>query len=251
MHNPPIPATDATAPTPAALVASASPLVELPESATGSGAPVASSHATKSAAAKPPSTAVKKRQRIAHVQSRRRNDARAGYSWYDNRANYWTGRAYADASYLRARYGLRGGKFVDAALPAGAFKPWPCFFEVRIRLNLRPPARAKLRALRAQPHPRQLSRGRCTRRHIDRPQPPVFVFSFRLRGFLRSETSGHPSPCPTNVPPAPWQQRPWIGCKQCVSLLFQAGCVPQAPRGGPFLESCFSNTEALRRCRRA
>lgn len=103
VHNPPIPATDATAGTPAAVVASASPLVELPESATDSGAPVTSSHATKSAAAKPPSTAVKKRQRIAHVQSRRRNDARAGYSWYDNRANYWTGRAYADAYYLRAR----------------------------------------------------------------------------------------------------------------------------------------------------
>ena len=57
----------------------------------------------KSAAAKPPSTAVKKRQRIAHVQSRRRNDERDDYSWYDNRGNYWTGRAYVDAYYLRAR----------------------------------------------------------------------------------------------------------------------------------------------------
>jgi hypothetical protein len=101
VHNPPIPATDATAPTQAGVVASAAPLVELPETAQGSGSPAASSHATRSAAA--PSTAVKKRQRIAHVQSRRRNDARAGYSWYDNRANYWTGRAYADAYYLRAR----------------------------------------------------------------------------------------------------------------------------------------------------
>ena len=103
VRNPPIPATDATAPTPAAVVASASPLVELPESATGSGAPAASSHATKSAARKPPSTAVKKRQRIAHVQSRRRNDAGSDYSWRDNRGNYWTGRAYVDAYYLRAR----------------------------------------------------------------------------------------------------------------------------------------------------
>jgi hypothetical protein len=33
------------------------------------------------------------------------------------------------------------------------------------------------------------------------------------------------------------EQRPWIGCKQCVSLLFQDGCVPQAPHGGPFPES--------------
>jgi hypothetical protein len=101
VHNPPIPATDATAPTPAAVVASA--LVELPESATGSGAPAASSHATKSAAGKPLPTAVKKRQRIAHVQSLRRNDARADYSWRDNRGNYWTGRAYVDAYYLRLR----------------------------------------------------------------------------------------------------------------------------------------------------
>ena len=103
VRNPPVPATDATAPTPAAVVASASPLVEPSESAQGSGPPAASSHATKSAAAQRPSTAVKKRQRIAHVQSRRRNDARASYSWCDNRANYWTGRAYADAYYLRAR----------------------------------------------------------------------------------------------------------------------------------------------------
>ena len=102
-HIPPIPATDATAPAQAGVVASASPLLEPSESAQGSGSPAASSHATKSAAAQRPSTAVKKRQRIAHVQSRRRNDARASYSWYDNRANYWTGRAYADAYYLRAR----------------------------------------------------------------------------------------------------------------------------------------------------
>src|SRR6266567_8645514 len=73
-------------------------------------------------------------------------------------------------------------------------KPWPRIFEARIGLNLHPLARAKLRVLRAQPHPRQLSRGRCTRQHIDQPQPPVLVFC--LRGFLRSETSGHPSPCP-------------------------------------------------------
>jgi len=102
-HNPPIPATDATAPTQAGVVASPSPLVELPESAQGSGPPAASFHATKSAAAQRPSTAVKKRQRIAHVQSRRRNDARADYAWHDNRGNYWTGRTYVDAYYLRAR----------------------------------------------------------------------------------------------------------------------------------------------------
>lgn len=100
-HIPPIPATDATAPTQAGVVASASPLVELPESAQGSGSPAASSRATRSAAA--PSTAVKKRQRIAHAQSRRRNDERADDSWHDNRGNYWTGRTYVDAYYLRAR----------------------------------------------------------------------------------------------------------------------------------------------------
>jgi hypothetical protein len=100
-HIPPIPATDATAPTQAGVVASASPLVELPESAQGSGSPAASSHATRSAAAQRP--AVKKRQRIAHVQSRRRNDERADDSWHDNRGNYWTGRTYVDAYYLRAR----------------------------------------------------------------------------------------------------------------------------------------------------
>ena len=88
VHNPPIPATDATAPTPAAVVASASPLLEPSESAQGSGSPAASSHATKSAAAQRPSTAVKKRQRIAHVQSRRRNDERADDSWLANRGNY-------------------------------------------------------------------------------------------------------------------------------------------------------------------
>ena len=103
VHNPPIPATDATAPTPAAVVASASPLAEPSESVQGSGPPAASSHATKSAAPARPSTAVNKRQRIAHVQSRRRNDERAHNSWHDNRGNYWTGRAYVDAYYLRAR----------------------------------------------------------------------------------------------------------------------------------------------------
>ncbi len=87
-HNPPIPATDATAPTQAGVVASPSPLVELPESAQGSGPPAASFHATKSAAAQRPSTAVKKRQRIAHVQSHRRNDERTDDSWLANRGNY-------------------------------------------------------------------------------------------------------------------------------------------------------------------
>ena len=101
--NPPIPATDATAPTQAGVVASASPLVEPSESAQGSGPSAASSHATKSAAAQRPSTAVKKRQRIAHAQSRRRNHERADDSWLANRGNYWTGRTYVDAYYLRAR----------------------------------------------------------------------------------------------------------------------------------------------------
>jgi hypothetical protein len=101
--NPSIPATDATAPTPAGAVASASPLVEPSESAQGSEPPAASSHARKSAAAQQPSTAVKKRQKIAHVQSRRRNDARADDAWHDNRGNYWTGRTYVDAYYWRAR----------------------------------------------------------------------------------------------------------------------------------------------------
>jgi hypothetical protein len=100
-HIPPIPATDATAP--GGVAASASALVELPESAPRSGAPAASSHATKSAAAQRPSTAVKKRQRIAHAQSRRRNHERADDSWLANRGNYWTGRTYVDAYYLRAR----------------------------------------------------------------------------------------------------------------------------------------------------
>jgi hypothetical protein len=103
VQNPPIPATDATAPTPAGVIASASPLAELPESAQGSGPPADSSHATKSAAAQRTSTAVKKRQRIAQVQSRRRTDARADDSWHDNRWNYWTDRTYVDAYYLRAR----------------------------------------------------------------------------------------------------------------------------------------------------
>jgi hypothetical protein len=100
-HIPPIPATDATAPTQAGVVASASPLVEPSESAQGSGSPAASSHATRSAAAQRP--AVKKRQRIAQVQSRRRNDERADDSWHDNRWNSWTGRTYVDAYYLRGR----------------------------------------------------------------------------------------------------------------------------------------------------
>ncbi len=101
VHNPPIPATDATAPTQPGVVASASPLVEPSEGAQGSGSPAASSPATRSAAA--PSTAVKKRQRIAHAQSRRRNDERADDSWLANRGNYWSGRTYVDAYYLRAR----------------------------------------------------------------------------------------------------------------------------------------------------
>ena len=103
VHTPLSPAADPTAATPAGVVASASPLAEPPESAQGSETPAASSHTTKSAAAQRPSTAVKKQQRIAHVQSRRRNDERDDYSWYDNRANYWSGRAYVDGYYLRAR----------------------------------------------------------------------------------------------------------------------------------------------------
>ena len=97
------PAVDPATATQAGVVASASPPVEPSESAQGSEPPTASSHATKSAAAQRPSTAVKKQQRIAHVQSRRRNDERADYSWYDNRGNYWSGRAYVDAYYLRAQ----------------------------------------------------------------------------------------------------------------------------------------------------
>jgi hypothetical protein len=102
-HIPPIPAAEATAPTQASVAASASPLVEPSESAQGSGPPAASSHATTSAAAPRPSTAVKKRQKIAHVQIRRRNDERAHNSWHDNRGNHWTGLTYVDAYYLRAR----------------------------------------------------------------------------------------------------------------------------------------------------
>ena len=101
-HNPLSPAVDPTAATQAGVVASASPPVPS-ESAQGSEPPAASSHATKSAAAQRPSTAVKKPQRIAHVQSRRRNEERDDYSWYDNRGNYWSGRTYVDAYYLRAR----------------------------------------------------------------------------------------------------------------------------------------------------
>jgi hypothetical protein len=102
VHNPISPAVDPTVATQAGVVASASPLVE-PESAQGSGPPATSSHATKSEAAQRPSTAVKKQQRIAHVQSRRRNHERADYAWRDNRENYWSGRAYVDAYYMRAR----------------------------------------------------------------------------------------------------------------------------------------------------
>ena len=101
--NPLSPAVDPTASTQAGVVAAASPPVEPSESAQGSGPPVASSRATKSAAAQRPSTAVKKQQRIAHVQSHRRNDERNVYAWYDNRGNYWSGRAYVDAYYLRVR----------------------------------------------------------------------------------------------------------------------------------------------------
>jgi hypothetical protein len=68
--NPPVPATDATAPTQAGVVASASSLVEPSESAQGSGPPAASPHATKSAAAQRPSAAVRKRQRIVHAPQR-------------------------------------------------------------------------------------------------------------------------------------------------------------------------------------
>ena len=103
VHNPLSPAMDPTAATSAEVVASASPPVGPPESAQGSGPPAASSHATKSAASQRPSTAGKKQQRIAHVQSRRRNAERDVYAWYDNRGNYWSGRTYVDAYYLRAR----------------------------------------------------------------------------------------------------------------------------------------------------
>jgi hypothetical protein len=102
--NPLSPAVDPTAAKQAGVVTSASPpVVERSESAQGSEPPAASSHATKSAAAQRPSTAVKKQQRIAHAQSGRRNDERDDYSWYDNRGNYWSGRTYVDAYYLRAR----------------------------------------------------------------------------------------------------------------------------------------------------
>jgi hypothetical protein len=97
------PAVDPATATQAGVVASASPPVEPSESAQGSEPPTASSHATNSAAAQRPSTAVKKQRRIAHVQSRRRNEERDVYSWYANRANDWSGRTYVDAYYLRAR----------------------------------------------------------------------------------------------------------------------------------------------------
>jgi hypothetical protein len=85
VHIPPIPATEATAPTQAGIAASASRQVEPSERAQGSRGPAASSNAMKSAAATRPSTVVQKQQRIAHVQSRRRNDERAHNSWHDNR----------------------------------------------------------------------------------------------------------------------------------------------------------------------
>jgi hypothetical protein len=97
------PAVDPATATQAGVVASASPPAEPSQSAQRSEPPAASSHATKSAAAPRPSTAVKKQQRIAHVQSRRRNEERDDYSGYDNRGNYWSGRTYVDAYYLRAR----------------------------------------------------------------------------------------------------------------------------------------------------
>ena len=103
VHIPPIPATDATAATQAAAVASAPPPAEPAESVQGSRPPAASSHATKSATATRPSTAVDKRQRIAHAQSRRRNDERAHNSWHDNHGNNGNGLTYVDAYYWRAR----------------------------------------------------------------------------------------------------------------------------------------------------
>jgi hypothetical protein len=103
VHIPPSPAVDPTTATQAGVVASASPLVEPPESAPGSEPPAASSRATKSAAAQRPSTAGKKQQRIAYVQSRRRNDARDVYAWYGNHGNDWSGRTYVDAYYFRVR----------------------------------------------------------------------------------------------------------------------------------------------------
>lgn len=103
VHIPPSPAVDPTAATQAGVAAPASPLAGPLESAPGSEPPAASSHATKSAAAQRPSTAGKKQQRIAHVQSRRRSDERDVYAWYDNRGNYWSGRTYVDAYYFRAR----------------------------------------------------------------------------------------------------------------------------------------------------
>jgi hypothetical protein len=103
VHIPPNPAVDPTAATQAGVAASAAPPAEPLESAPGSEPPAASSHATKSAAAQRPSTAGKKQQSIAHVQSRRRNAERDVYAWYDNRGNYWSGRTYVDAYYVRAR----------------------------------------------------------------------------------------------------------------------------------------------------
>jgi hypothetical protein len=70
------------------------------------------------------------------------------------------------------------------------FKPWPRIFEVRIGLNLRPLARAKLRALRAQPHPRQLSRGRCTRQNIDPPSRPSWFSDSVFGDFVVAKPQG-------------------------------------------------------------
>jgi hypothetical protein len=103
VHNSLSLAVDPIAATQAGVVASASPLVGHSESAQASEPPAASSRTTKSAAAQRHSTVVRKQRRIAHVQSRRRNDERDGYSWSDNRGNYWSGRTYVDAYYLRAR----------------------------------------------------------------------------------------------------------------------------------------------------
>jgi hypothetical protein len=100
LRSPPV---DPATATQAGVVASTSPPAEPSESAQGAGPPAASSHATKSAAAQRPSTAVKKQQRIAHVQSRRRYDERDVYAWYGNRGNDGSGRTYVDAYYLRAR----------------------------------------------------------------------------------------------------------------------------------------------------
>jgi hypothetical protein len=101
--NPSLPAVDPTAATQAAVVASATGLLESPGRAQSSGAPTASSHATAAAPAPRP-TAVKKRQAIVHVQSHRRNDERADYSGHGNRRTYRSGRTSVDDYDLRSRY---------------------------------------------------------------------------------------------------------------------------------------------------